>query len=79
MQRAKTATKAQKTIAKGPFGLLLCHYRSIAVITKSATIDRPFSGALGLLRRTENRCHMRLPFGSSDLLAVGIKRRYRAY
>lgn len=90
MRWAKTATKAQKTATKGPFGLLRrgllrqfyppllwCRYRSIVAVTKSATIDRPFSNAFGLLRQAENRHHMRLPFGSSDLLAAGIKHRYR--
>ena len=38
--------------------LLQCRYRSIAAVTKSVTIDRPFSGAFGLLWRTENRRHM---------------------
>ena len=68
--RAKTAAKAQKTAAKGPFGLLRrfylpalrCRNNSIAAVTKTAAIDLPFSGTFGLLRRAKNRRHMRLPF-----------------
>ena len=45
---------------------------------KSAAIDLPFSDAFGLLRWAKNRRHMRLPFGSSDLLAVGYARHYKA-
>ena len=45
---------------------------------KSTAIDLPFSGAFGLLRWAKNRNHMRLPFGSSDLLAAGYARHYRA-
>ena len=59
--------------------LLWCHYRSIAMVTKSATIDRPFSSAFGLLRQAENRHHMRLPLELSDLLVAGIKRCYKVY
>ena len=75
LRRAKTAAKAQKTAAKGPFGLLWrgllrrfylpalrCRNNSIAAVTKTAAIDLPFSGAFGLLRRAKNRRHMRLPF-----------------
>ena len=75
LRRAKTAAKAQKTAAKGPFGLLRrgllrrfylpalrCRNNSIAAVTKTAAIDLPFSGAFGLLWRAKNRRHMRLPF-----------------
>lgn len=87
LQRAKIATKVQKTAAKGPFDLLWrfyppllqCHYRSVAVVTKSIAIDWPFSSVFSLLRQAENHHHMRLSFGSSDLLAAGIKYRYRVY
>ena len=56
---AKTATKAQKTAAKGPFDLLWqfyppalrCHNSSIATVTKNVAIDQPFSGSFGLLQR----------------------------
>ena len=83
LRKAKTATKVQKTAAKGPFGLLqqgllrrfhplALHYHnsSIAAVTKNAAIDWSFSSAFGRLRRAEKHYHMRLPFGSSDLLAV---------
>ena len=59
---AKTIAKAQKTAAKGPFGLLRrvllrwfhlpamhCRNSSIAAVTKNATINSPFSGVLGFL------------------------------
>lgn len=54
--------------------LLRCRYRSIAVVTKSTAIDLPFSSAFALLWRVENRHHMRLPFGSSDLYSAGYAR-----
>jgi len=75
LQRAKTAAKAQKTTAKGPFDLscrvllwrfyppvLQCRNSSIAVVTKNASINAPFGGVFGFLWRAENRRHMRLEF-----------------
>ena len=72
----KIAAKAQKTAAKGQFGLLQqgilwwfyspalqCLNSFIAAVIKNAAIDLPFSGAFGLLRRAKNCRHMRLPFG----------------
>ena len=66
-----------KTAAKGPFDLswrvllrqfyipvLRCRNSSIAVVTKNATINAPFSGLFGFLRRAENGHHMRLEFMS---------------
>ena len=57
LRRSKTAAKAQKSAAKGPFTLqrrvllrraipsvLQCRYRQIAAVAKSAAIDVPFSG-----------------------------------
>ena len=82
LQRAKTAAKAQKTVAKGTFNLqrrvLLRRFFPSLLRSKSTIIDLPFSGAFGLLRRGKNRRHMRLPLGSSDLLAEGNKRYYQA-
>ena len=78
--RAKNATKAQKSAAKGTFDLqrrvllqwffpplLRCYYRSIAVIPKNAAINLSFSGSFGLLWRVDNHRHIRLEFESIDL------------
>ena len=79
LQRAKTAAKAQKTTAKGPFDLscrvllwrfyppmLRCRNRAIAAVTKNTSINAPFGGIFGFLWRVENRRHMRLEFVSID-------------
>ena len=71
---AKSATKAPKTAAKGTFDLqqrvflppLCCHYRSITAVTKSATVDTPFSNGFGLLQWAKNRRHMTFKFMSID-------------
>ena len=71
LQRAKTTAKAQKTAAKGPFGLLRqfyppalrCRNSSITTVTKNAAINLPFNSAFCLLQQAKNRHHMRLPFG----------------
>ena len=64
LRRAKSAAEAPKPAAKGTFDLwwrvllrqfflpsLRCHYKSIVAVTKNATVDTPFSGSFGLLRR----------------------------
>lgn len=43
-----------------------CHNSSIAAVIKNATINTPFSGICGLLRRAENRRHMLSEFVSID-------------
>ena len=75
----KIAAKAQKTAAKGLFGLLwqgllrrfhplALHYRnsSIMVVTKNTTINAPFSSVFGFLYRAKNHRHMLLKFVSID-------------
>ena len=78
--QAKNAAKTQKSVAKCTFDLqrwvllwwffpplLRCCYRSIAAVTKNASINLPFSEGFGLVRRADNYRHIRLEFESIDL------------
>ena len=71
--------KSPKNAAKVSFGLLWlgllrqfhpptlhCHNSSIAAVIENATINAPFSGVSGFLRRVENRRHMLSKFVSID-------------
>ena len=79
LRRAKSAAKGTFDLQQqAVLSMLQCRYRSIVAVTKAAAINLPFSGTFGLLRRAKNRHHIRLPFGSSGLLAAVNKRRYRA-
>ena len=86
---AKTAAKAQKTTANGPFGplrwvllrrfhppALHCHNSYIVVVTKSAAINTPFSGTFGFFAVGRKSPIYAIRIDVYRLLVVGYVHRY---